>query len=143
MVFRRGIRVTPYCLYEIMKRRKAIKGKARRAWAHLTSSIVRMPLYRCLCLCNLISYWFQFAPHTMNVNDNHYYQDVIYAIHLWRYIYISPKPCAYWSFLIVHYLMLISHYAQSSIHVVYPPHSLFNKSLNYYSSCQNATVIGY
>ena len=52
----RGIRVLiPYCLYEPRKGRKSIKGKARRAWDHLTTSIVHMPLWMCICLCNLIS----------------------------------------------------------------------------------------
>ena len=38
-----------------MKRRKTIKGKARRAWDHLTPSIVSMPLCIYVCLSNLIS----------------------------------------------------------------------------------------
>ena len=51
---RRGIRVIPCCLYKPMKRRKTIKDKARRTWYHLTPSIVHMPLYRYICLHNLI-----------------------------------------------------------------------------------------
>ena len=39
-----------------MTREKTIKVKAIREWDHLTPSIVHMPLYGYLCLCNLISY---------------------------------------------------------------------------------------
>ena len=35
--------------------KKTIKGKAKRAWNHLTPSIVHMALNMCICLCSLIS----------------------------------------------------------------------------------------
>jgi hypothetical protein len=47
MLVQKGIRVIPYYLYKPMKTRKTIKGKAKRAWDHLTPSIVHMP---CVCV---------------------------------------------------------------------------------------------
>ena len=55
MLVRSGRRVMPHCLYEPMKRNKAVKGKARRAWDYLTPSISHLPLCMCTCLCNLTS----------------------------------------------------------------------------------------
>ena len=42
------------------EKKKNNKSKARRAWDHLTPSIIYMPLFMCVCLCNLISksYWY-------------------------------------------------------------------------------------
>ena len=46
MIVRRGIRVIPYCLYEPMIRRKALKYKQEE---HETISL--QALFICLCVC--------------------------------------------------------------------------------------------